>query len=107
MHCAASKSCHRHYEPATSESAAARTNAATQPSTEAALARDVVSGEQSEGRFEDSTSTNATRHKSHLQRSVYHSASASRRRYGELAASESAATRTNAAAQPIAEAALA
>ena len=78
----ASASRRRYGEPAASESAAARTDAATQPSTEAVLARDAVSGEQSEGRFEDSTSTDATRHGSYKRPRVYHAASASRRRYG-------------------------
>ena len=78
-----------------------------QSSVEEALARAAVSGEQSEGRFEESKSTDARRHRSHVQRSVYHAASASRRRYGEPAASESAAARTNAVTQPSAEAALA
>ena len=45
-----------------SESAVARMSAATQPSAEAALARAAVSGEQSEGRVEESTSTDATWH---------------------------------------------
>ena len=45
-----------HGELAASESAAVRTGAATQPSVEAALARAAVSGEQSEGRVEGSTS---------------------------------------------------
>ena len=57
MHRAASASRRRHGEPAKSDSAAARTNAATQPSAEAALARATVSGEYSECWVKGSTST--------------------------------------------------
>ena len=57
VHRAASASRRRHGEPAASESAAARTSAATQPSAEAALARAAVSGEQSEGWVEESMGT--------------------------------------------------
>ena len=52
VHRAAIASRRRHGEPAASESAAAQMSAATQPSTEAALARAAISGEQSEGRVE-------------------------------------------------------
>ena len=55
VHRAASATRRRHCEPVASESAAAQTSAATQPSAEAALARAAVSSEQSEGRVKEST----------------------------------------------------
>jgi len=57
VHRAASATRRRHGEPVASESAAARTSAAAQPSDEAALARAIVSSDQSKGRIEESTST--------------------------------------------------
>ena len=53
---AASATRRRHGEPVTSDSAAARTGAVTQLSAEAALARAAVSGDHSEGHFEENTS---------------------------------------------------
>ena len=59
VHRAASATRRRHGEPVASESAAARTSAAAQPSAEAALARAAVSGEQSEGPVESRERTSA------------------------------------------------
>ena len=77
VHCAASRSCHRHCEPAASESAAARTNAATQPSAEVTLARHAVGGEQSEGWFVESTNTDSRWHGRNQRCRVHCAASAS------------------------------
>ena len=175
VHRAASASRRRRGEPAASESAVARTSAATQPSAEGALARATVSREQSEGPVEERETTSTdercandisddgaprsecdpslawraggerelhcadecsdaaerrggagssrgqrraeqatdqrghkhqrTRHGRHERCRVHRAASASRRRHGGLAASESAVARASVATQPSAEAA--
>ena len=66
----------QHGELAASEIAAARTSAAALPSAEVTLARDAVSGEQSAGWFEESTSTDARWHGRNQRRRVHRAASA-------------------------------